>query len=251
MSGHELSLGLVFLAGMVSFLSPCVLPIVPAYLSLISGLSFEELQQEATVRIARWRLFGSAFAFILGFSIVTVLLLGSIASLISGMGGEWTTVIRWVGGLVVLVFSLHLMGVFRIKMFFREQRFHLRGKPWGLLGALLVGAAFAFGWSPCIGPILGGVLAFAAGTASPTHVWGLFVAYTLGLAVPFMLAAVFVNLFLESLRKLTRHLRTVEVASGVLLFVMGVLLISNQLSFLSRHGGFLLELSNRLEGVLR
>ena len=251
MGEQGLSMGLVFLAGMVSFLSPCVLPIVPAHLSLISGLSFEELQEADSVRQARWRLFGSALAFIAGFSVVTVLLLGGIASLITGLGEAWKDAFRWFGGIVIIIFALHLTGVFRINAFFKERRFHVGGKKVGLLGAALVGAAFGFGWSPCIGPILGGVLAFAAGSATPSSAWGLFIAYTAGLAVPFLLAAVFVNLFLGSMRKVTKHLRTVEIVSGVLLMVMGILLITDSLTFLSQNGGFLLDLSMKLEEFIR
>ncbi|MHB9025176.1 MAG: cytochrome c biogenesis CcdA family protein [Armatimonadota bacterium] len=251
MAGNEVSLGLVFLAGMVSFLSPCVLPIVPGYLSLISGLSFEELQEEASVRAARWRLFGSALAFIFGFSVVTVLLLGGIASLVSALGDQWRVIFRWVGGAIVIIFALHLIGVFRISALFRERRFHLGGKKLGYVGAALVGAAFGFGWSPCIGPILAGVLAFAAGTSTPSSAWVLFIGYTLGLAVPFVLAAVFVNFFLGSMRKITRHLRTVEVVSGVLLLAMGVLLVTNMLTLVSENSGFLLNLTQKVEELLQ
>ena len=252
MSGHEFPLGIVFLAGIVSFLSPCVLPIVPAYLSLISGLSFEELQAQDSVRGARWRLFGGAIAFILGFSIVSVLLLGGVVSLlVSALGDHGQDIIRWVGGAIVIIFALHLTGIFRLTMLYKEQRFHLKGKKFGLLGAMLIGAAFAFGWTPCTGPILGSVLVFAAGTSTPAMVWGNLIAYTLGLAVPFLLAAVFVNYFLGSLQRMTKQLRKIEIASGVLLFIMGILLITGQLSLISRSGGFLLDLSMKLEGLLQ
>ena len=252
MASHDFSLGLVFLAGMVSFLSPCVLPIVPAFISLISGLSFDELATEDSVKQARWRLFSSALAFILGFSLVTIFLFGGIASLVSQLGGEWKTVFRWVGGLVVIVFALHLIGVLRINALFKERRFHLDVRKFGVFGAFIIGAAFGFGWSPCIGPILAGVLAFAAGTSTPGHAWALFVSYTIGLAVPFMLAAVFVNMFLGSMRKMTKHLRKVEIVSGVLLLVMGVLLVAmNSLTLVSQNGGFLLDLSQRVEGLLK
>lgn len=203
------------------------------------------------MRQARGKLFSSAIAFILGFSLVTIFLLGGVASLVSEMGGVWKTIFRWVGGLVVILFSLHLIGLVRIQALFKERRFHLDMKKFGLLGVVVIGAAFGFGWSPCIGPILGGVLAFAAGTATPAHAWMLFVSYTLGLAVPFLLAAVFVNLFLGSMRKMTRHLRTVEIVSGALLLVMGVLLVTNELSFVSQNGGLLLDISQKVEGLLK
>lgn len=245
MSGNELSLGLVFLAGIASFLSPCVLPIVPAYLSLISGLSFEQLQEEDMVRQARWRLFASALAFVLGFSVVIIPLFGSMASLINaGVDGVGKDIIRWVGGIIVLVFALHLTGVVRINAFFKERRFHVNNSRLGIFGAFLIGAAFAFGWSPCVGPILGGVFAFASTSASNAGAaWTMLIAYTIGLAVPFLLAAVFVNFFLGSMRKFTKHLRTVEITSGVLLMAMGVLLITDKVQVLGR---FLEPLMQRL-----
>lgn len=250
---HEsgLSLGIVFLAGMVSFLSPCVLPIIPAYLTLISGLTFEQLSEAESVRKVRWRLFASALAFIVGFSLVTVLMLGGFASLITELGDAWQTAFRWIGGALVLVFALHMLGIFRINALFKERRFHLTDNKFGIAGAALIGAAFGFGWSPCIGPILGGVLGMAATSGSHAQVWTLLGAYTLGLAVPFMLAAVFVNLFLKSMHKITRHMRKIEIASGVLLLCMGVLLVTNQLTIISEHGGFLLALSQRLEGLFQ
>jgi len=248
---HELSYLIVFLAGMASFLSPCVLPIVPAYLSLISGLSFEEIHEPSSAQQARWRLLTSALAFILGFSIVTVVLLGGLASLVTTLGPTGRAVVRWVGGGIVIIFALHLTGVFRIPVLFQERRFHLTNRKVGLVGAMLIGAAFAFGWSPCIGPILGSVLAFATGTATPATAWMLFLFYTLGLAVPFLLAALFAHLFLNSLRKMTRYLRAVEIGAGILLFIMGIFLLTDQLGALSRYGGFLAGASETIEHWLQ
>ncbi len=250
MDGNGISLAAVFLGGMASFVSPCILPIVPVYLSLISGLSFDELQEASSVRQARWRLFASALAFVLGFSVVTVLLLGTLASMVNELGDGWKMAIRWFGGAVVLVFALHLFGVFRINALFKERRFHITSNKFGVLGAAVIGAAFAFGWTPCIGTILFTVFTFAS-TASPAMVWWLFVTYTIGLAVPFILAAIFVNLFLGSLRKMTRHLRTVEIITGVLLLAMGVLLVTNQLTIISEHGRFLEPLNARLEDLFK
>lgn len=247
MHGNEFSLGIVFLAGIVSFLSPCVFPIVPAYLSLISGLSFAELQQDDSVRHARWRLFGSALGFIFGFSIVIIGLLGGLVSLMGQLGDVWRFWFRAVGAIIVFLFALHMIGALRINAFYQERRFHLEQKQLGYFGSVLIGAAFAFGWSPCIGPILGGVLGLAAGTAKT----GLLIAYTSGLAIPFLLAAVFVNAFLGAMHTVTRHMRTVEILSGVLLLVMGMLLLTGQLSVLSQQGGMLLEFSSRLEDLLR
>lgn len=236
MGGNELSIGIVFLAGIASFLSPCVLPIVPAYLSLISGLSFEQLQEQGALKAARWRLIISALAFIAGFSVVIIPLFGTMASLINGsVDGTAKDVIRWVGGIVVIVFALHLTGLVRINTFFKERRFHMNNSRLGVFGAFLIGAAFAFGWSPCIGPILGGVFTFAStSAANANQAWGMLIAYTIGLAVPFLLSAVFVTFFMGALRKMTRHLRTVEITSGVLLMTMGILLITNKLEAVGR-----------------
>ena len=246
LQGTEVTLGIAFLAGLVSFCSPCVLPIIPAYLSLISGLSFEEMQAVDSTRSARWRLFSSALAFVLGFSLVTILLMGGIVTLFAQLDDSWKDRLTWIGGGVVIILALHLIGLFRIKALFNERRFHLSGKKLGLLGALLAGIAFAFGWSPCIGPILGSVIMMAASTAKTV----LLVSYTVGLALPFLLAAVFVNLFIGAMRKFTRHLRTVEIVAGALLLVMGVLLVTGQLSHVSQSAAFLFTPSHpKVEGL--
>lgn len=256
-TGHiGLSIGAVMLAGMVSFLSPCVFPIVPAYLSLISGMSFEEMQAVATVKHARWRLFGGALAFVFGFSLISVFMLWGIIRVMGGVGdgwisAEWKTGLRWAGGAVIALFALHMIGVLRVKAFFNERRFHVDGRKLGYLGAVLAGAAFAFGWSPCLGPILGSVAALAAGAGTEATVWGLLIAYTLGLAVPFLLAALFVDLFLGSMSRITRHMRVIEIFSGVLLLVMAVLLVTDSLAYLSEKAGFLATWSIKLEGMLK
>lgn len=247
MGGSEISYGVVFLLGVVSFLSPCVLPIMPAYLSLISGLSFDELQESDSVRGARWRLFGSALAFIAGFSLVIIGILGGLVTLFGNLDDEWKAWPRIGFGVITFIFALHMLGVFRIPALYKERRFHFNGKRMGYIGALLVGAAFAFGWTPCVGPLLGTVLAVTAITTKTS----LLVVYTLGLAIPFLLSAVFVNLFLNSLRKMTKHLRTIEIISGVLLLVMGVLLVTNQLGLVSQQGGFLPDLSMKFEEWLQ
>lgn len=220
--------GVVFLAGMASFFSPCVLPIVPAYLSLISGLSFEELSQKDSLAGARWRLFGSALSFITGFSAVFILIFGGLVALFGELG-PWRMWLRDIFGVVAIIFALHMLGVFRINAFYRERRFHISGNRLGIAGAFLIGAAFAFGWTPCIGPILTSVLALAAGTQKVS----LLIVYSLGLAIPFLFAALFVHLFLRSLRKVTKYLRAVEIFSGSLLLVMGLLLVTDNLGLLA------------------
>ena len=228
MTGSDISIGVVFLAGLASFFTPCVLPIMPVYLSLLSGLSFEEMQEESAIRGVRVKLVGNTVAFILGFGLVTVGLLGGIVAAMANLDEVWLSAFRIGGAVIVFILALHMIGVFRITALFKERRFHTAATKVGFLGAVLVGAAFAFGWTPCLGPVIGSVAGLAAGTAKT----GLLLVYTLGLAIPFLFAAMFVNLFLASMRKLTKHLRTVEIVSGVLLLAMGVLLVTNQLSLL-------------------
>lgn len=249
-SGHSLSIGLVFLAGALSFCSPCVLAVIPAYLSLVSGLSFAEMQAGQLPAVNRWRLLTGALAFILGFGVVTVLGFGTVARLVGELGGTWQTIIRWVGFAVIVLFALHIMGVLRITALYTERRFHLTTNRWGLPGAALVGAAFGFGWMPCIGPTLGSVFTLVAGGDSPALAWWYFTAYVAGLAVPFLLAALCMHVFLGSVQQLTRHLRVIEVSTGILLLLMGIMLVTNNLTLISAKLMFLRALTDRLEGLL-
>ncbi|OPZ84947.1 MAG: Thiol:disulfide interchange protein DsbD [bacterium ADurb.Bin429] len=238
LGGNLVSVVIAFLGGLVSFFSPCVLPVIPVYLSLISGLSFEEMTQtDATSdgetspkKPARWKLFSGALAFLTGFGLVTVLVFGSLITA-AGFGGSplWITVVQWIAAAVMVVFALQMFGVFRITALFKERRLHVGENKLGLLGALLIGAAFALGWVPCTGPILFGILSLSIGTAKI----GLALAYVLGMAVPFLLAALFVTAFLGSMRKVTRHMRKIEIASGILLLAMAALLVFGKVDLIN------------------
>lgn len=219
----------VFLAGLASFFTPCVLPIVPAYLSLISGLSFEEMESGEMKPASRWQLFGGALAFVLGFSLVFILLMGQVVTALSQMSPVWHNRLQIAFGVVIFLFAFHMLGVIKIKALFHDKRFHLNANRWGIAGAFLIGVAFAFGWSPCIGPQLGAVMALAASTAKVS----LLVVYSIGLAVPFLLAALFVHFFINSMKKMTRYLPALKIISGVLLLVMGIFLVTDSLGMVS------------------
>ncbi len=227
-----------FVAGLISFLSPCVLPLVPGYVSLISGAGVEELKSHEA-QLLRKVMLNSA-AFIAGFSVVFIAL-GAISTEVGQLLARYKSVLAQVAGVVIIIFGLHLTGIFQIKALLADTRLHgLKGgsTPWG---AFVIGFAFAFGWTPCVGPILGVVLGFAA--AQDTVIKGIFLlaVYSLGLAVPFLLTSLGVERFLKFYNRFKFHMHALEVASGVLLIALGLLLvlgrftlISSWLSFLNR-----------------
>ena len=225
-------------AGLISFLSPCVLPLVPAYLCFIAGTSFQALTEHQAVnrQLAR-RVTLSAFAFVLGFSTVFILL-GASASALSQVIAAYSETMGKVAGAVIIVFGLHTMGLFRIGVLNREARIHSAWQPATAFGAYIVGLAFAFGWTPCIGPILATILTLAASRTSLGYGVGLLATYALGLGIPFMLAALAVRPFMTFLGRFRRHLHKVELVTGALLILTGVLMLTDSLSPI---GYYLLE----------
>jgi len=225
-----------FLAGLISFLSPCVLPLVPGYISLISGASVETLQ-EADRKLLRSVMFNS-FTFILGFSVVFISL-GAVATSVGQLTHRFHRELMVVGGLIILIFGLHLTGIFKINALYSDKRLHgIKGGATPV-GAFLVGFAFAFGWTPCIGPILGAILLIAGSQETVFKGISLLAVYSLGLAVPFLLTSLGVNRFLAFYSKFRRHLHTVEVISGVLLIAFGLLIATGNFTRLSSYLGFL------------
>jgi len=241
MGATEITYGAAAIAGIISFLSPCVLPIVPAYLSFVAGTSFNELtgedETDADAAVGR-RVVMSALAFVLGFSTVFVTL-GATASAVNALIVENVDVISKVAGAVIVVFGLHYAGLLRIPYLHREARFHPDKVPAGLLGAFLVGLAFGFGWTPCIGPILATILAVAASNDSLGYGVTLLGTYALGLGIPFIIAAFAVKPFMRFLKRFRRHIRKVEIATGGLLVVTGVAIFTGDLS---RFAFLLLEM---------
>jgi cytochrome c-type biogenesis protein len=227
-----------FLAGLVSFLSPCVLPLVPGYVSLISGSGIEELKSQQTQVLRKVML--NSIAFIVGFSIVFIAL-GALATEVSQILARYKSLLAQIAGVVIIVFGLHLTGVFRIKALYADARLHSVKGGSTAGGAFVIGFAFAFGWTPCVGPILAGILTLAAAQDTVTKAIFLLGVYSLGLAVPFLLTSLGIERFLKFYGRFRLHMHAVEVGSGVLLIALGGLLvlgrftiISNYLSFLNR-----------------
>jgi cytochrome c-type biogenesis protein len=207
-----------FFGGLLSFLSPCVLPLVPPYLCFITGATLDDLTERATV--SRQRTLFASFAFVLGFSTVFVLL-GATASAAGQFLRAHLPLLAQLAGIFIILMGLHFLGVFRFAFLNREKRYQQETRPAGLIGAYAVGLAFAFGWTPCIGPVLATILAVAAAEDSVGQGAFLLAVYSLGLGVPFLLAALGVGTFLGFFRRFAKHLGTVEKAMGVLLVLAG------------------------------
>jgi cytochrome c-type biogenesis protein len=225
MSGLDVSYFGAFLGGLLSFVSPCVLPLVPPYLCFLGGVTFEQLEEPATA-VTR-RVFAGAVAFVFGFATVFVAM-GLGASAIGQAIARYFDILSIVAGAVIIVFGLHLLGVFRIGLLFRDARFHLGGARTGatLATAYLVGLAFAFGWSPCVGPILAPILALAGAKESVAEGGALLGVYALGMGVPFLAAAAAAPWFLRLMKRARPHLRHVERVLGALLVVTGILFVT-------------------------
>ena len=232
-----------FGAGLLSFLSPCVLPLIPGYLSYISGLSLDQMRgvpagggiavAAGAPPEARRQVILASLAFILGFSLVFVAL-GASASYIGQFLTSRLTLLGRIAGAIIILFGLHTMGVLRIEWLYQEKRVQTTKRPAGFVGAVLVGSAFAFGWTPCLGPILAGILAVAATQNTVGHGVRLLAAYSLGLGVPFLAAALAINRFFVAFAKIRRHYHAIELVSGALLVVIGVLIFTNKFTVIAQ-----------------
>ncbi len=229
----SLGVAIAFAGGLLSFLSPCVLPLVPSYLGFVTGLTFDEIGNRRRIAMLH------AALFVLGFSVV-FMVFGASATALGRVLKHYEIWIQRIGGALIVVFGLYCLGVFRSRWMDRDSRVHLDRKPMGYLGSVLVGMAFAAGWTPCIGPILGGILGLAATEETVSRGIVLLGAYSLGLAVPFLVAAFAVESFLAWFQRFRRHLRWIQQLSGVLLLVVGVLLMTGQFT---RIAGWLQSLT--------
>lgn len=223
-----------FAFGFLSFISPCVLPIVPGYISFISGVSFHEIEKTGNSKVARRKIILNTLLFVLGFSVVFILL-GATATAIGQFLFANLTILSQIAGGIIIIFGLHLAGVFKIKFLNYEKRIHSQLKPLGYLGSFVVGLAFAFGWTPCIGPILGGILALAAQKETVGEGIVLLTSYSAGLGIPFLITGFSLSIFYNAFNKIKHHFRKIEIASGVLLIIIGILMMTGSLTIIANY----------------
>ncbi len=230
------ALALVF--GILSFISPCVLPLVPAYLTYISGYTFEQLTgQERRSQVAL-KTFAQAAFFCLGFTLVFVAM-GITATSLGSFLQTHKVLLNRIAGVVLVVFGLHMVGAFQLKFLNVERRFEGKKGRWGILGTMVVGLSFAFGWTPCIGPFLAGILFLASNQNTVAQGFVLLLIYSLGLAIPFLAAALAVNVFLSAFQKIKKHFRTIEIVGGILLIEFGHIVFFNKLGWLAAKLAFI------------
>ena len=235
---ENVSLFAAFFAGVLSFISPCVLPLVPGYLSFISGVSLDTMRgtgdQAIPKAATRQRVFVASLAFVLGFSMVFIVL-GASASAIGQFVFARLTLLGKIAGIVLIVFGLHTMGLLRITALYREKRVQTNRKPASPLGAMLIGVAFAFGWTPCIGPILAAILTVAAAQDTVGEGVKLLSVYSLGLGIPFLLASLAVDHFFTAFAKIRRYYHAIEVTAGLMMVTIGVLIFTNRFTILAQY----------------
>lgn len=231
---RNVSMLVAFSAGVFSFLSPCVLPLFPSYLSFITGMSLEQLQATGNQASARGRVVAHSLAFILGFSMVFIGM-GASFSALGQLLFDWRDLIRTIGGALIVVFGLYIAGLLPVTWLGRYKQVQLRSKPAGLVGSWLVGVTFAIGWTPCVGPILGAILSLAGTAETVSTGIALLGAYSAGLALPFFLSSLALGAFLVAFRRFRPWIPLVERAAGVLLVVVGLLVFFNYMTALNAY----------------
>lgn len=230
--GFEIGYGAAALAGLLSFLSPCILPIVPFYLCYIAGLSFETLTEDVDNAAIRRKVVLSSVFFALGITTIFVGL-GATATVFGQVLREWFDVIRWFAAALIILLGLHFLGVLRIGLLYREARMDIGSQRLGVVGAFAIGMAFAFGWTPCVGPVLAAILFTAGAADSAAQGALLLLSYSAGMTLPFIVAALFIGPFLRWAKGFRRHLGTVEKIMGVALICFGLLIATNSMNILA------------------
>ncbi len=219
-----------FLGGILSFLSPCVLPLIPSYVSYITGISFEDFKSGNKSLIRKLTIVNSS-AFVIGFSTVFVLL-GISSSYVGKFFAVYYDHIRIIGGIIIIFFGLYIMGLLKIRFLSSEHRIHLKSKPRGYTGSFIVGLTFGAGWTPCIGPILGSILLIASTSGSAMQGFNFLLVYSLGLAIPFMVTSLAINTFLSYFTTIQRYMKLIMILSGLLLISFGVILLTDKVYLL-------------------
>ena len=233
MPAPDLNIVVAMAAGLLSFLSPCVLPLLPSYISFVAGVSFEEVQGTVTNPRTRRAILLNSLLFILGFSLVFIAL-GAGATLVGQVLFQQQSMIRKIGGALIILMGLYVAGWLRIPFLMREWRMELKDRPAGYLGALVVGLTFAAGWTPCIGPILGSILTLASVSQTAATGITMLAAYSLGLAIPFFVSALAIHQFVVFFDRFKRFIPIVTRVSGLILIAVGLLLVSDYFTVLSR-----------------
>lgn len=228
---ESISYPAALIAGLLSFFSPCILPLIPAYFTFITGLSLEELTDAPTKQL-RGRVIRATLSYVLGFSLVFILM-GASASFVGVAIFKYRDWIRIIGGVLIMFFGIHMTGLIRFRTLEFERRLQVQKKPLHFMGTFLVGMAFGAGWSPCIGPLLGSILIVAGSQETVGHGIALLSVYAAGLAVPFLVLSLFVDSLLTFIKKASWSIRYINVTAGVLLLILGLLLVTNKLNLIS------------------
>ncbi len=230
MFGETVPYSLAFIKGLLSFFTPCILPLIPAYFTFITGLSLDELTE--STRETRMKIVLSTLFYVAGFSFIFIMT-GATASYFGNLMFQYSWIVRYIGGAIIIVFSLHLLGIINIKGFNFEKRFHVKEKPFHLMGVFVIGMAFAAGWSPCIGPIYGTILVIAANQETVYNGMLLLAFYSLGIALPFILISIFITRMVEIIKRATKYIVYINKATGILLLIVGILLITDKFKLLA------------------
>ena len=237
--GMDITFYGAFIAGIISFLSPCILPIIPPYICFLAGMSLDQVTEKSKSFDVGRKIMVSALAFVLGFATVFILL-GASTSFLGQKLVDYFDILKYFAGAIIILMGLHFLGVLRINLLYRQAKLDVQKKPAGVVGSYFVGLAFAFGWTPCVGPILAALLFVAGAEESATQGALLLGAYAAGIGIPFLLAAAFAGPFIAFMRKFSSHMGTVEKVMGVMLVITGILIMT----------GYMQELGFFLQGIL-
>ena len=228
---ESISYSAALIAGLLSFFSPCILPLIPAYFTFITGFSLDELTEARGTRV-RVRIILSTLSYVLGFSMIFILM-GASASFLGGAIFEYRDWIRIIGGVAIMLFGIHMTGLLRFKALEFERRLNIQKKPLHFLGTFIVGMAFGAGWSPCIGPLLGSILIVAGNQDTVAQGIGLLSVYAAGLAIPFLVLSIFIDSLIALIKKVSWSIKYINMTAGVLLLILGLLLVTNKLNLIS------------------